>query len=178
MTIAVEGPPGVGKSSLMCQFIEEMRSLPPTESGGRLWLPVLLSASDVESLSYLADTIDAVIVSKLAADLLAFEGEARQSVEKSSFVEKLSEYWGGDINLDKALMKAREFFDRGGSVMGFSLGASLKGPPKTIAKAVSRRINAWQSWQIVLMIDEAQGIHAGGRHVGEWNPKRTAPRYC
>ena len=41
-SIVVEGPPGVGKSALMCQFMEEMRALPPT--GGRRWLPVPLSA--------------------------------------------------------------------------------------------------------------------------------------
>ena len=165
-TIVVEGPPGVGKSALMCQFMEEMRALPPTGAGGRRWLPVLVSASDAESPPYLADAIDAAIVGQLAADLLASESLPGKSGETASFVERLSEYWGGDIDLARARTRAREFFDRGGSVMGFSRGASREGPPKTLSEAAGRRSNAWQSWQIVLMIDEAQGIQPGERRAG------------
>ncbi len=163
-SIVVEGPPGAGKSALMCQFMEELRSLPPL--GARRWLPVPVSASDAESPPYLADEIDEAIVSRLAADLLATGGLSRKSGEVAGFVEKLGEYWGGDIDLARARTRAREFFDRGGSVMGFSLGASREGPPKTISEAAGRRSNAWQSWQIVLMIDEAQDIKPGDVNAG------------
>ena len=113
-TIVVEGPPGAGKSALMCQFMEEMQSLPPTEIGGRRWLPVPLSASDAESPPNIADAIDEAIVARLAADLLAANAPPVRSKETTGLVEKLSEYWGGDLNLTRAREKAKAFFDRGG----------------------------------------------------------------
>ncbi len=155
-SIVVEGPPGVGKSALMCQFMEEMRSLPPT--GGRKWLPVPLSAGSAESPPDIADAIDAAIVPRLAADLLASESA------ETTLLEKLGDYWG-KLEPARARARAREFLDRGGGVPGFSLGASREGPPRSIAQAAARR-PAWQSWQIVLMIDEAQGIRPGERHAG------------
>jgi len=127
---------------------------------------VPISASDAESPPYLADAIDEAIVSRLAAELLATDSAPGKSGEATSFAEKLSEYWGGDLDLARARTRAREFFDRGGGVMGFSLGASRKGPPKTLSEAADRRSNTWQSWQIILMIDEAQGIEPGERHAG------------
>ncbi len=166
-TIVVEGPPGAGKSALMCQFMEEMQSLPPSEVGGRRWLPVPLSASDAESPPNIADAIDEAIVARLAGDLLAAKAPPVRSKETVGLVEKLSEYWGGDLNLAKAREKAKAFFDRGGSVMGISLGAAREGPPNSISEAAGRRRAAWHSWQIVLMIDEAQGIRAGKPHAGE-----------
>ena len=155
-SIVVEGPPGVGKSALMCQFMEEMRALPPT--GGRRWLPVPLSAGSAESPLDIADAIDAAIVFRLAADLLASKSA------EATLLEKLGDYWG-KLEPAKARARAREFLDRGGSVLGFSLGASREGPPRSIAQAAARR-PAWQSWQIVLLIDEAQGIHPGEPHAG------------
>ncbi len=155
-SIVVQGPPGVGKSALMCQFMEEMRSLPP--AGGRRWLPVPLSAGDAESPPDIADAIDAAIVSRLAADLLASESA------EASLLERLSDYWGR-LEPAGARARAREFLDRGGSVLGFSLGASREGPPRSVAQAAARR-PAWQSWQIVLMIDEAQGIRPGEPNAG------------
>ncbi len=166
-TIVVEGPPGAGKSALMCQFMEEMQSLPPTEIGGRRWLPVPLSASDAESPPNIADAIDEAIVARLAADLLAANAPPVRSKETTGLVEKLSEYWGGDLNLTRAREKAKAFFDRGGSVMGISLGAARDGPPNSISEAARRRRAAWHSWQIVLMIDEAQGIRPGKPYAGE-----------
>ena len=155
-SIVVEGPPGVGKSALMCQFMEEMRSLPP--AGERRWLPVPLAAGSAESPPDIADAIDAAIVSKLAADLLASESA------EATLLERLGDYWG-KLEPGRARAKAKEFLDRGGSVLGFSLGASREGPPRSIAQAAARR-PAWQSWQIVLMIDEAQGIKSGEQHAG------------
>ena len=157
-TIVVEGPPGVGKSALMCQFMEEMRSLPPAGAGGRRWLPVPLSAGDAESPPDIADAIDAAIVSRLAADLLA------SASAEAGLLERLGDYWG-KLDPAGAKAKAREFLDRGGSVLGFSLGASREGPPRSIAQAAARR-PAWHSWQVVLMIDEAQGIRPGEHHAG------------
>ena len=157
-SIVVEGPPGVGKSALLGQFMEEMRSLPLTGARGRQWLPVPLSAGDAESPPDIADAIDAAIVSRLAADLLA-SGSA-----EAALLEKLGDYWG-KLEPTKARARAREFLDRGGNVLGFSLGASREGPPRSIAQAVVRR-PAWQSWQIVLMIDEAQGIRPGEVNAG------------
>ena len=165
-TIVVEGPPGAGKSALMCQFMEEMRSLPPTETGRRRWLPVPLSAESAESPSHIADVIDKAIVTRLAGELLAAEGAARPPGEAATLVGRLGEYWGR-LDAVGAKAKAREFFDRGGSVLGFSLGASREGPPTTMAEASERRSNAWQPWQIVLMIDEAQGIAPGKPHGGK-----------
>jgi len=157
-TIVVEGPPGVGKSALMCQFMEEMRSLPPAGAGGRRWLPVPLSAGDAESPPDIADAIDAAIVSRLAADLLA------SASAEAGLLERLGDYWG-KLDPAGAKAKAREFLDRGGSVLGFSLGASREGPPRSIAQAAARR-PAWHSWQVVLMIDEAQGIRPGAANAG------------
>jgi len=157
-TIVAGGPPGVGKSALMCQFMEEMRSLPPTATGGRRWLPVSVSAGDAESPPYLADAIDAAIVSRLAMDLLASKSA------EPPLLEKLGDYWG-KLEPARARARARELLDRGGSVLGFSLGASREGAPRSIAQAAARR-PAWQSWQIVLMIDEAQGIRPGERNAG------------
>ncbi|MCY4214142.1 MAG: hypothetical protein OXF68_11010 [Gammaproteobacteria bacterium] len=165
-TIVAEGPPGAGKSALMCQFMEEMRSLPPTETGRRRWLPVPLSAESAESPSHVADAIDKAIITCLARDLLATEGAARPPGEAATSVERLSEYWGR-LDAAGAKAKAREFFDRGGSVLGFSLGVSRQGPPTSINEAAERRSNAWQRWQIVLMIDEAQGIAPGKPHEGK-----------
>ena len=155
-SIVVEGPPGAGKSALMCQFMEEMRSLPP--AGSRRWLPVALPASDAESPPDIADAVDKAIVSRLSADLLAAKSA------ESTLVEKLGDYWG-KLEPDKAKAKAREFLDRGGSALGFSLGASREEPPKSIARAAARR-PAWQSWQIVLLIDEAQDIKPGKANAG------------
>ena len=164
-TIVVEGPPGAGKSALMCQFMEDMRSLPSI--GRRRWLPVPLLAGHAESPPEVADAIDEAIVAQLAADLLATrKASPKQPGETAGLVKKLSEYWGGDINLAGATAKAKEFFDRGGSLWGFSLGASRQGAPQSISEAARRRA-AWQSWQIILMIDEAQGIRPGQPHAGE-----------
>ncbi len=163
-TIVVEGPPGAGKSALMGQFMEEMRSFPPVGSGRR-WLPVEIDAEVAESPADIADEIDRAIVARLAKGLLA-TGEGREaSGETTSLVKRLGEYWGADLNAAKARVRAREFFDRGGSVLGFSLGASREGPPRTLTQAAGRR-PAWQSWQIVLMIDEAQGIEPGRSGAG------------
>ena len=140
----------------MCQFIEEMRSFPPV--GARRWLPVPLPAGDAESPPDIADAIDAAIVSRLAADLLASESA------ETGILEKLGDYWG-KLEPGNAKAKAREFLDRGGSVLGFSLGASREGPPKSIARAAARR-PVWQSWQIVLLIDEAQDIKPGEVNAG------------
>lgn len=155
-SIAVEGPPGAGKSALMCQFMEEMRSFPPV--GARRWLPVPLPASDAESPPDIADAIDSAIVSRLAADLLASKSA------EPGILEKLGDYWG-KLEPGNAKTKAKEFLDRGGTALGFSLGASREGPPKSIARAAARR-PAWQSWQIVLLIDEAQDIKPGEVNAG------------
>ena len=69
-TIVVEGPPGAGKSALMGQFMEEMRSFPPAGSGRR-WLPVEIDAEVAESPADIADEIDRAIVARLAKGLLA-----------------------------------------------------------------------------------------------------------
>ena len=166
-TVVVEGPPGAGKSALMCQFMEEMLSLPPTEAERRRWLPVPLSASAAESPPNIADAIDEAIVGQLAGALLATGDRPPKPRETASLVSQLSEYWGGDINAARARAKAKTFFDRGASIMGFSLGASREGPPRSVSEAAARRRAAWQSWQIVLMIDEAQGLVAGEPHTGE-----------
>ncbi|MCY4263813.1 MAG: hypothetical protein OXE78_03030 [Gammaproteobacteria bacterium] len=94
----------------------------------------------------------------MARDLLASKST------KTGIVEKLGDYWG-KLDTAKATAKAKEFLDRGGSVMGFSLGASREGPPNTINQAV-RRCPSWQSWQIVLLIDEAQQIKPGNPNAG------------
>lgn len=164
-TVVVEGPPGAGKSALMAQFMEEMRSFPPAGSGGRRWLPVEIDAEAAESPADIADEIDRAIVVRLAKGLLAPREGPEGEGAPSGLVKRLGEYWGANLNAAKARSMAKEFLDRGGSVLGFSLGASREGPPRTLAQAAGRR-PAWQSWQIVLMIDEAQGIEPGQPHAG------------
>ena len=165
-TVVVEGPPGAGKSALMGQFMEEMRSFPQVGPARRRWLPVPLSAKSAESPAAIADAIDKAIVTRLAADLLAAEATAPETGPAATLAERLGDYWG-DVNPAGARAKAKEFFDRGGSVFGFSLGASREGPPTTIEDAAGRRSNAWKFWQVVLMVDEAQGIRPGKPHAGE-----------
>ena len=165
-TVVVEGPPGAGKSALMAQFMEEMRSFPPAGSAGRRWLPVEIDAEAAESPAVIADEIDRAIVGRLAKGLLSSGGEGQEGTgDPSGLVKRLGEYWGAGLNAAKARSMAREFLDRGGSVLGFSLGASREGPPRTLAQAAGRR-PAWHSWQIVLLIDEAQGIEPGQPHAG------------
>lgn len=164
-TVVVEGPPGAGKSALMSQFMEEMRSFPPASPAGRRWLPVEIDAEAAESPADIANRIDEAIIVRLAKGMLA-PGEGPEGVgETAGLVEKLGAYWGAGISAEKARAKARELLDRGGSALGFSLGPSRDEPPRTLDEAAGRR-PAWQSWQIVLMIDEAQQLVRGQPHAG------------
>ena len=164
-TVVVEGPPGAGKSALMSQFMEEMRSFPPVAPVGRRWLPVEIDAESAESPPGIANRIDEAIIVRLAKGVLALGEGPEKAVETAGLVEKLGTYWGAGLSVEKARSKARALLDRGGSLLGVSLGASRDEPPRTLDEAAGRR-PAWQSWQIVLLIDEAQQLVRGQPHAG------------
>ncbi len=164
-TVVVEGPPGAGKSALMSQFMEEMRSFPPAGRAGRQWLPVEIDAESAESPPGIANRIDEAIIVRLAKGVLAPGEGPEKAAETAGLVEKLGTYWGAGLNAEKARSKARELLDRGGSLLGVSLGASRDEPPRTLDEAAGRR-PAWQSRQIVLLIDEAQQLVRGQPHAG------------
>lgn len=65
-TIAVEGPPGAGKTALMAQCIGEVAMRPPTPEG-REWLPVIVEPDDTNSPEALGRTIDRAIAKRLAS---------------------------------------------------------------------------------------------------------------
>ena len=65
-TIAVEGPPGAGKTALMAQCIGEVAMRPPTPEG-REWLPVIVEPDDTNSPEAFGRTIDRAIARRLAS---------------------------------------------------------------------------------------------------------------
>ena len=158
-TIVVEGPPGGGKSALLSQFVEEMRSLPHTENGGRRWLPVLLNGADAMSPSLIAHAVDQAIGRQLALDYEASRGRPE---DRERAAEALSALVGDDA-IRKVSHEMGRFvravLDRGFSAVGVRIGGgdSHRGSIRMVA---DRRAPAWADWQIVLLIDEAQGISA------------------
>ena len=156
-TIVVEGPPGAGKSALLSQFQEEMRSFPATGSEGRRWLPVVLDGALAMSPPELMAAVDEGIAKRLALDLI----EQTDAVEATSPAQRLAALLGQGA-LRNARTAARGILDRGVSAMGFSIGAKGTTPPATLPEVVRLRGRDWAEWQIVLLIDEAQGISERG----------------
>ena len=154
-TLVVEGPPGSGKSALLAQFQEEMRGLPPTEVGGRRWLPVLLDGALAMSPREIMASVDEAIAERLARDLLSAQGNERAS----AISKRLASLIGSDA-LDNALSVARGILDRGVTAMGFSIGSKGAAPAGSMPQVARHRARDWADWQIVLLIDEAQGISA------------------
>ena len=155
-TLVVEGPPGAGKSALLMQFVEEMRHLPNTEAGGRRWLPVPMNGSRAECPSHIVQAVDEAIALRLAQDCEA----ARDRIEEqdgafqalSAFLgEAVMRKHGNDIR-----RAVRSLLDRGAAAAGFRVGAAS--PDESIEAASARRAPSWADWQVVLLIDEAQGI--------------------
>ena len=152
-TIAVEGPPGAGKSALMSQFMEEMEGLPLTEVGGRRWLPVVLDGSVAMSPQELMAEINGAIAEALAKDLIEAEGGGPPT-ESAGLLARLFEKEG----IGNAKGFAKEILDRGGAAFWFSLGPKLDKPPRTIQAAYRACAEDWNRWQVVLLFDEAQDI--------------------
>ena len=158
-TIVVEGPPGAGKSALLMQFLEEMRHLPNTEAGGRRWLPVPMNGSRAECPGHIVQAVDEAIALRLAQDCEAARGHLEEqegaSQALSAFLgEAVMRKHGNDIR-----RAARSLLDRGVAAAGFRVGAAS--PDESIEAASARRAPIWADWQIVLLIDEAQGISDG-----------------
>ncbi|MYG14705.1 MAG: ATP-binding protein [Gammaproteobacteria bacterium] len=156
-TLVVEGPPGAGKSALMAQFQEEMRTLPPTGSGARRWLPVTLDGALAMSPQAIMSVVDGAIAERLAHDLI----DARDGDEEASHAQRLAALIGKGT-LDNARSVAQKILDRGVSAMGFAIGGREAPPPSTVLKLADLRGRHWSGWQIVLLIDEAQGISPHG----------------
>jgi len=154
-TLIIEGPPGAGKSALLAQFQEEMRALPPTGSGARRWLPVALDGALAMSPPEIMAAVDEAIAHRLSQDLI----DSRSDDETASSAHRLAALLGRAAT-GNALSTARGILDRGVSAMGLSIGAQGKSPPETLPQAARLRGRDWADWQVVLLIDEAQGISA------------------
>ena len=143
-TIVVEGPPGCGKSALLDQICADLNTYPPDEQR-REWLPVFINGSSATSPSAIAKAVDNAIATKLAR-----RGALAQ-------LENLIGEDGAKIARDLAgsIKNANE---RGFSVAGIRLGAAIDPTIDTIEDAVDTRRKAWEGWNIVLLVDEAQQI--------------------
>ena len=161
-TIVVEGPPGAGKTALLTQLQEEMRGFPPTESGGRRWLPVVLDGSSAMSPPEIMESVDEAIATRLAEDMVAAQRGSRGG--RSVIATRLASLLGQESTRDM-LSAAQGILDRGVSGMGFSIGARGSAPPRTMQAACRLRARDWIDWQIVLLFDEAQDISAEGREA-------------
>ena len=101
--LIIEGPPGAGKSALLAQFQEEMRSLPPTASGARRWLPVTLDGALAMSPPEIMAAVDEAMAHRLAQDLI----DSRDGDGTASAVQRLAALLG-QAALGNALSTARE----------------------------------------------------------------------
>ena len=157
-TLVVEGAPGAGKTALLAQFQEELRSYPPA-GGARRWLPVLLNGAHAECPRVIGWAVDDGIAKQLGADVLATEAG-----KEGGRLERLAAFLGA---------AAAEKLGRGGRALaaavaqrGFgALGMHLGAPPprdrlERMALVAERRAAHWAEWQIVVLLDEAQGISA------------------
>lgn len=152
-TLAIHGPPGAGKSALLAQFAEEMRHLPPTEDGGRRWLPVVLDGAVATSPLEVSRSIDAAIARRLARDVLDARPDARAG--PAAWLNDFLGREGGVLDV------ARGIQERGFSAMGFSLAPKGRADrPESIQEVCHDRAREWSKWQVVLLIDEAQNIPA------------------
>ena len=163
-TIIVEGPPGAGKSALLFQFIHEMENFPETVEGNRRWLPVILNGSLALSPVEMTNAIDEQIAQKLAKDTLV----AKEPNSQQEFADRLKSFLGMDTSLKEIKHIAREIEARGVSGLGISIGPERDRMPTSIEAACRSRAKHWCNWQIVVLVDEAQGISAArpGSHEG------------
>ena len=154
-TLGVEGPPGAGKSALLSQFMEEMRTLPNTERESRRWLPVPINGARAECPSRIAQAVDEAIAKRLAEDC----SKAAAPAAKEAAMKALSAFVGkeGLRKVANDLGKlVRIASDRGFTAAGVQLGGAR--PDEDIEAVAARRAAFWRDWQIVLLIDEAQKI--------------------
>lgn len=152
-TLVVEGAPGAGKSALLAQFQEEMRSFPPAGPNRRRWLPVMIDGALAMSPLEIMAAVDRAIAHRLAQDLV----DARNDAEQADSAHRLATLLG-QTSLDNAKSTAKGILNRGVSAMGFSIGAKGDPPPVTLLQAADRRARAWADWQTVLLVDEAQRV--------------------
>ncbi|MDD9961676.1 MAG: ATP-binding protein [Gammaproteobacteria bacterium] len=153
-TIAVEGPPGAGKSALLCQFLEELRALPPIGSPSRRWLPVVMDGGAAVRPDDLILAVDQAIARRLAQDVI--EQAGREGVPEPA-ASALRRFLGLKDTADP-IAAAKRVLDRGVSAFGFSIGAKGDGSRSTLLKVADLRERDWSDWQVALMLDEAQKI--------------------
>ncbi|MDE0272371.1 MAG: ATP-binding protein [Gammaproteobacteria bacterium] len=161
-TLVVEGPPGAGKSALLCQFLEEMRNLPAIGDPPRRWLPTFINGASALCPDETMCAVDEAIARQLATDTLNSSPDQSRAKAKA-----LLEFLGGD-RIDNAKSLAQDVLDRGVSAFGFSIQAKNRTMPSSLREVANLRNKDWGKWQIMLMVDEAQGItmRAPGAHPG------------
>ena len=152
-TLAVEGPPGVGKSALLCRFMEELRNLPSIGNPPRRWLPVFMDGGAAMRPEDLMPAVENAIACRLAQELLESTGKD----ERESLSARLLAFLRPP-KPENAIAFAEDVLARGVSGFGFSVGAKDNVPPGTLLKVASLRQRDWSDWQIMLMLDEAQKI--------------------
>ena len=158
-TIAVEGPPGAGKTALLSQFEEKLQKLPVAESSGRRWLPVFLDGTQAMSPPEVMESINEAMAIQLSRDFVAADEQGGHGA--ADIRPRLAKLLGLEPSKE-VLSAAKGVLDRGVSAMGFSIGARQGASPRTIQAASRLCARDWSDWQIVLLIDEAQDISAQG----------------
>jgi len=158
-TLVAEGPPGAGKTALLAQFMEDMRTLPPVGREGRRWLPVPLNGAGAEAPRAIEAAVRNAIAARLGRDLL----EAKPGNEHSA-AQEFARWLGGDAartGREALRALARACSERGFGVAGVvQVGGAAQRSDERIEDVAGRCARQWRGWQIVLLVDEAQQISA------------------
>jgi len=151
-TLVFEGPPGCGKSALLDQITADINSY-SLDRNGRDWVPVFIDGADATNPHEIMESVDAAIATKLARRAVAGDNASMNHLKRFLGIEQPD-------GAEKLKRAADMLVKRGFRFGGFQIGPDNEAPPQTIAAAIRQRAHKWDGWNIVLLIDEAQQIHA------------------